>query len=96
MAETQKEQQHPQEQRDRQIVNQLLNADPTDYNLAELARLQVRYQGFPGARSIQADLERILKQWEMTEDALFTKTRQIHNETQVYKGRGSKRSDDWA
>ena len=44
---TQQEQQHPQHQRDRRITDTLLREDPSNYNLAELARLKVRYQGFP-------------------------------------------------
>ena len=95
MAEPQKDQQHPQWSSDRQIVNTLLSEAPTDYNLAELARLRLRYCSFPGARDIQADLEKVLQQWNLTDDALNTKTRQIHAAAQVYKGRGSKR-DDWS
>lgn len=90
-----KEQQHPLWSKDRAIVNSLLNADPTDYNLAELARLRIRYHGFPGARDIQSDLDKALKQWDLTEATLFEKTRQIHVVAQVYKGRGSQR-DDWS
>jgi hypothetical protein len=96
MAEAPKDQQHPQETGDRQIVNQLLNADPTDYNLAELARLRIRYQGFPGAKSIQSDLDKIMQRWGLTEAELFTKTRQIHAQAPIYKGRSNKRADDWA
>jgi hypothetical protein len=90
-----KDQQHPQSKDDRQIVNTLLNGEPTDYNLAELARLRIRYKGFPGARDIQADLEKVLKQWGLTEESLFQKTREIHAIATVYKGRGSQR-DDWS
>ena len=95
MADPQKDQQHPQWSSDRQIVNTLLAETPTDYNLAELARLRLRYHNFPGARDIQADLEKVLKQWHLTEETLHAKTRQIHADAQVYKGRGSKR-DDWS
>lgn len=96
MAETpeSKDQQHPLWKSDRQIVNTLLTTAPDDYHLAELARLRMRYQGFPGARDIQADLEKVLKQWNLTEDALFEKTRQIHATKQIYRG-GSQR-DDWS
>ncbi len=90
-----KEQQHPQAKTDRQIVDSLLNGEPNEYNLAELARLRIRYRGFPGARDIQADLEKVLKQWELTEESLFEKTRQIHAIGKVYKGQGSQR-DDWS
>mgnify|MGYP002784659637 CR=1 FL=1 len=90
-----KDQQHPLWKSDRQIVNTLLTAEPDDYNLAELARLRIRYQGFPGARDIQVDLDKILEKWNLTESALFEKTRQIHATTQIYRGLGSQR-DDWS
>lgn len=93
--ESAKEQIHPQEHVDRQTVQQLLNGEPTDYNLAELARLRIRYQGFPGARALQSDLDAALKRWQLSEAELFAKTCQIHQQQQVYKGRGSKR-DDWS
>ncbi|NDJ19242.1 DUF3288 family protein [Myxacorys almedinensis] len=95
MAQEQKDQQHPLWSNDRQIVDTLLSGEPTDYNLAELARLKIRYNGFPGARDIQTDLDTLLKQWKLTEDALYERTRQIHETLQVYKGRGAKR-DDWS
>lgn len=94
-AATPKDQQHPQWKLDRQTVNTLLAGEPTDYNLAELARLLIRYQGFPGARDIQSDLAKVLENWGLTESTLFEKTRQIHAIAQVYRGQGSKR-DDWS
>lgn len=95
MAQEQKDQEHPLWKLDREIVDGLLTGEATDWNLAELARLRIRYNGFPGARDIQADLDRVLKQWNLSEDALFEKTRKIHVESQPYKGRGAKR-DDWS
>lgn len=95
MSQEQKDQQHPLWKSDREIVDSLLVGEATDWNLAELARLRIRYNGFPGARDIQADLERVLEQWDLTEEALFEKTRHIHVETKPYKGRGAKR-DDWS
>lgn len=90
-----KDQQHPLWRSDREIVNSLLNGEPDDYNLVELARLCIRYQGFPGARDIQTDLQRVLAQWNLTEASLFDRTRQIHQVAQVYRGRGSQR-EDWS
>jgi hypothetical protein len=95
MASEQTDQQHPLWQSDRQIVNSLLNGEPTDFNLAELARLRIRYRGFPGARDIQADLEKVLKQWKLTEETLWQKTREIHARGQVYRGRSAKQ-EDWS
>ncbi len=89
-----KDQQHPQWNSDRQVAIRLLQEDTSDYNLAELARLLIRYAGFPGARDIQADLQKALQRWQLTEASLFEKTRQIHSTGQVYRGRGHKR-DDW-
>lgn len=92
---TRKDQQHPLYSDDRQIANTLLSEQPTDFNLAELARLRIRYQGYPGARDIQADLDKVLQQWQLTEEALFEQTRQLHQTAQVYKGRAPQR-EDWS
>ena len=90
-----KDQQHPLYNRDRPLIDILLAQEATDYNLAELARLRMRYQGFPGARDIQKDLDKALQQWGLTEAELFEKTRQIHNLGGIYKSRGKKEEQDW-
>ena len=95
MATEAKDQQHPQYKGDRQIVSQILNGEPTDYNLVELARLIVRYKGFPGARDIQIDLEKTLRQWQLTEASLYERTRDIHQKGDVYSNMGRNR-DDWS
>jgi Protein of unknown function (DUF3288) len=89
-----KDQQHPQWQSDRQVVNKIMNEEPTDLGLAELARLLVRYKGFPGGRDIQADLDALLKKWKLTSETLFEKTRAIHAREQIYTVRSNKR-EDW-
>ncbi|MCC5625168.1 DUF3288 family protein [Nostoc sp. CHAB 5715] len=90
-----KDQQHPLYNRDRPLIDILLAQEATDYNLAELARLRMRYQGFPGARDIQKDLDQVLQQWGLTEAELYEKTRQIHNLGGIYKSRGKKDEQDW-
>jgi hypothetical protein len=95
MAEM-KEQQHPLWRQDRQITDSLLAGEPTDLNLAELARLKIRYRGFPGAWDIQQDLDKLLQRWHLTEEALFAKTREIHAGAPVYKVRGNKNEEDWS
>ncbi|MFQ4140061.1 DUF3288 family protein [Nodosilinea sp. PGN35] len=95
MADSTKDQQHPQYKTDRQVVNQLLAGEATDYNLVELARLTIRYDGFPGARDIQTDLKKALNRWQLTEAELFEKTRAIHQQGEVYKGLGRGR-EDWS
>lgn len=91
-----KDQQHPLYNRDRAIVNSLLTAAMTDYNLAELARLRIRYQGFPGARDIQADLDKVMLTWGLSETTLYEQTRLLHANGSVYTSRGSKGdAEDW-
>jgi hypothetical protein len=90
-----KDQQHPQYNSDRPTVESLLNAEPTDLNLAELARLRVRYHGFPGARDIQENLDQVMAKWGLTEADLFTKTRAIHQVGGMYKTKGKKEEQDW-
>ena len=91
------DQQHPLHSRDRQTVDNLLQADASDLNLAELARLRIRYLNFPGARDIQIDLDKILHQWELTEEELYQKTRQIHAKTRIFQVRSNKREEeDWS
>lgn len=96
-SSAQKQQQHPQWTSDRQTVNSLMSGSPTDYNLAELARLRIRYRGFPGATDIQTDLDKVLQQWGFTEAELYQKTQRIHANGQIYKIRTSKGdAEDWS
>ncbi|MEA5551716.1 DUF3288 family protein [Anabaena cylindrica UHCC 0172] len=90
-----KDQQHPLYNRDRPFIDILLSQEPTDYNLSELARLKIRYQGFPGARDIQKDLDKVLQHWGLTEVELLEKTRQLHDVGGIYKSRGKKEEQDW-
>lgn len=91
------EQKHPQEKGDREIIERLLEENNSDFNLAELARLRIRYQNFPGARNIQKDLDLIMNKWQLTEDELFAKTRKLHAEGKVYQRRSkSEETQDWS
>ncbi|MTJ54653.1 DUF3288 family protein [Anabaena sp. UHCC 0253] len=90
-----KDQQHPLYGRDRPLIDILLAQGATDYNLSELARLKIRYQGFPGARDIQNDLDQVLQSWGLTEAELLEKTRQLHDIGGIYKTRGKKEEQDW-
>ncbi len=93
---TPQEQQHPQYKKDRETVNILLavKATPSDRDLVELARLRIRYHGFPGAKDIQNDLDKLLEQWQLTEDELFAQTRKIHEIAHVYRSRPEDQ-EDW-
>jgi hypothetical protein len=89
------DQKHPLAHIDREIVKSLLVGSISDYNLAELARLKIRYRNFPGARDIQHDLDTILKQWNLTEQQLYEKTRQIHALGRVYQ-KFDDSQEDWS
>ncbi|MEM7725709.1 MAG: DUF3288 family protein [Cyanobacteria bacterium P01_A01_bin.45] len=96
MSDSGKDQQHPLYQRDRPLINSLMTKqEVTDLDLAELARLKIRYSGFPGARDIQRDLQIIIQQWNLTEEELFEKTRKIHYVGGIYQSRGKKEEQDW-
>lgn len=90
------EQKHPLAHIDREIVRNFFVEGKTNYNLAELARLKIRYRNFPGANDIQQDIESILQQWELTEEELFAKTRQLHNEKKIYRKNNADSEDDWS
>ncbi|NJK68466.1 MAG: DUF3288 family protein [Microcoleus sp. CSU_2_2] len=93
-VEKTQDQQHPQYKRDRATVDTLLASEATEYNLSELARLKIRYRGFPGARDIQADLEKVMQKLNHTEETLYEQTRKIHADAQVYR-RQKNDQEDW-
>ena len=91
------EQTHPLQSKDQQILEQLKQEQPTDYNLAELARLNIRYLNFPGARDIQANIAELMSKWNLTPESLYEKTRQIHQKVKVYqKQRLDEEPQDWS
>ena len=97
MANENADQKHPQNQKDRLTVDQLLQAqsNPGDRELVELARLIIRYRDFPGARDIQQDLQVALNNWHLTEEELYTKTRAIHAQGTVYRRTAEGEQQDW-
>ncbi len=92
-----KQQNHPQEKKDRETINQIMQGGAEDpVSLAELARLRIRYQGFPGALAIKDSLDQLLKKWGLTEAELFAKTRQIHSNERIYQVRSKfQEQEDW-
>jgi hypothetical protein len=94
-VEKTQDQQHPQYKRDRATLDTLLASEATDYNLSELARLIIRYRGFPGARDIQSGLKKLLQQWNYSEETLYEQTRKIHATGEVYRRQKSDQ-EDWA
>ncbi len=69
---------HPLYLVDREHVNRLLAKEiPGDQDLINLARLLMRYEGFPGANDIQMDMLKTLKFWGLTKEELNSKTKKI-------------------
>jgi hypothetical protein len=96
MSTENQDQQHPRDKGDREIIERLLQVECSDYYACELARLRIRYRGFPGARDMQKNLDTILFRWNMTEEKLFELTRKFYSSGQVYKSGGdSQGQDDW-
>ncbi len=90
-------QNHPQEKKDRETISHIMQGDAADpINLAELARLRIRYQGFPGAVAIKDSLNQIMKKLGLTEAELFAQTREIHNNERIYQVRSKfQEQEDW-
>lgn len=86
--------QHPREAQDRLILERLLQEGISDYNLAELARLLIRYDGFPGAEKNRELMAELLEKWQLTVEELFERTRAIHARGGIYKV-GSNKREDW-
>lgn len=73
-----KSQAHPLHDLDRQTVDRLLAvAEPAAADLVDLARLLMRYGGFPGASDLQEDLARLLQFWKLSREELHERTRAI-------------------
>tara|TARA_Y100001968_G_scaffold324496_1_gene363998 strand:+ start:55222 stop:55530 length:309 start_codon:yes stop_codon:yes gene_type:complete len=72
------EQNHPLYLVDRNHLNRLLaKVSPEDEDLIDLARLLNRYEGFPGAKDLQMDMNKILNLWNMTRDSLNLRTKAL-------------------
>lgn len=72
------EQSHPLYLTDRDVVDRLLAAAvPADDHLVDAARLLMRYEGFPGAHDLSADLAKALRLWGLTREELHSRTRAI-------------------
>ena len=87
---------HPQYRKDRETLNTVMAGNASSLNMAEVARLRIRYDGFQGARDIQRDLDAALKKWSLTEAELFAKTQEIHKTETVFTPTWIKKGEDWS
>ena len=91
-----KDQIHPQYRPDRLLIDGLMaTGEPDELQLCELARMLIRYQGFPGGRDIQQDCDKVMRKWGLDEATLFERTRQILARGGVYQGRGKGEDSEW-
>lgn len=93
---TNQDQKHPQEKKDSEIINTLLAEQPSEYYQAELARLIIRYKGFPGAKEIKNNLQKILDKWGINEEKLFELTREIHATKNIFKIHHQSDEEEWS
>ncbi len=74
-------QNHPLYSIDRNLVNRLMSVNaPNEEDIVELARLFMRYEGFPGAKDLQMDMLKVLKIWGITKEVLNQNSRKIWQE----------------
>ncbi len=72
------EQTHPLHETDKIIIDSLITKEkPEDLDFINLARLINRYKNFPGEIEIQNDIGKILKFWKISQNELFSKTKEI-------------------
>ncbi len=77
-SQTSQEQNHPLYVTDRDHIDRMLGKDiPEPEDLVDLARLLIRYEGFPGALDLQMDMKKLLDLWGMSRDSLNAKTREL-------------------
>jgi hypothetical protein len=89
--------QHPQENSDRQIIARIVGEPATPENLAEIARLSIRYQNFPGAKEIHTLLNKIMEEWGMTPETLFVETRELYSKGKLGRDHlNSEQIQDWS
>jgi len=71
-------QNHPLHGTDRDLIDRLLACEsPGDAERTELARLLIRYDGFPGADDLQQDMQRLLTLWSLSRDELNDQVRAL-------------------
>jgi len=69
---------HPLHEIDKNIIDSIISKEaPQDLDYINLARLINRYADFPGEIEMKNDIEKILKFWNISQDELFSITRNI-------------------
>ncbi len=72
------EQNHPLYKIDREHIDRLLSKHvPENQDLVDLARLLIRYDGFPGALDLQEDMNKTLNLWGLNRESLNERVQQV-------------------
>tara|TARA_B100000700_G_C15059434_1_gene864750 strand:+ start:2265 stop:2564 length:300 start_codon:yes stop_codon:yes gene_type:complete len=72
------EQTHPLYSTDREIIDRMLSKkSPNESDFVDLARLNLRYGGFPGATDLKDDIKKILNFWGLSIKELNQKSKEI-------------------
>ena len=72
------DQSHPLYSIDRDHVDRMLaKTSPEDRDLVDLARLFIRYEGFPGAADLHSDMIKTLNLWGISLDELNSKVKEL-------------------
>ena len=71
-------QNHPLYSTDRGNLDRLIGIEsPASIDFVELSRLIIRYQDFKGAEDLNADMDKLLKKWNLNRAKLEETTRKI-------------------
>ncbi len=74
-------QNHPLYSTDRENLDRLSGIDsPASIDFVELSRLLIRYQDFKDSLDLNADMEKILKKWNISRERLEEKTKKLWSE----------------
>ena len=72
------EQDHPLYTTDRDHIDRMLAKQlPEERDLVDLARLLIRYEGFPGALDLQSDMQKLLNLWGLSRETLNVKAKEL-------------------
>ncbi len=74
-------QNHPLYSIDRDHLDRLLAKDsPDSSDIVDLARLFIRYRGFPGVLDLQEDIKKVMTSWNLSGEMLNEKAKKLWQE----------------
>ena len=74
-------QDHPLYSIDRDHLDRLLGKDfPDNADIVDLARLFIRYKGYPGVLDLQEDIKKIMQLWDLSDQILNERAKKVWQE----------------